>query len=198
MINPTPEFDYQPSGPEPFPAPPKKSHKLAWILGSLAAVLALCIGGTAIIALATDGTPTTAHKSTAPVVTLPSAEPGVQPPPTPTEAAPTEDPDQSLLDELFGDDTDPDAPVTVKGKLEFGDGVYHVGAKAADGGIPAGVYRLKTRVTKEDGCYWKKSSDPEGAKIIDNSFGSSGRLQVTLKKGVWFDSERCGIWRQQK
>lgn len=73
MTNPTPEF-------EPFPAPPKKSHKAAWIIGSaVALVVLLCIGAVSLIASAGD-TPRRANtpglskaKTAAPV------EPGVQP-----------------------------------------------------------------------------------------------------------------------
>lgn len=71
----------------------------------------------------------------------------------------------------------------------FGDGTYHVGED-----IPAGTYRLEVAATKQDLCYWSKSRDAEGSDIISNDIGGVGRLQVTLKSGQWFESNRCGTW----
>lgn len=79
--------------------------------------------------------------------------------------------------------TPPAAPATIE------DGLWHVGED-----VDAGTYRLKNPVSEEDFCYWKKSRDAEGSDIIDNDFAGSGRLQVTLKKGQWFESDRCGSW----
>lgn len=69
------------------------------------------------------------------------------------------------------------------------EGLYHIGEDA-----PAGTYRLAEPVARGDMCYWVKSNDAEGANIIDNSVDEAGRLQVTVKKGQWFNSERCGVW----
>lgn len=69
------------------------------------------------------------------------------------------------------------------------DGVYHVGED-----IAPGTYRLAEPVSSSDLCYWRKSKDAEGSNIIDNDLGSTGRLQVTLKRGQWFEANRCGTW----
>lgn len=78
---------------------------------------------------------------------------------------------------------------TPKPKPSLDEGLYHIGEDA-----PAGTYRLRDRIAKDDMCYWMKSSDAEGSNIIENSLGEAGRLQVTLKKGQWFTSSRCGVW----
>lgn len=70
-----------------------------------------------------------------------------------------------------------------------GDDIVHVGED-----VPAGVYRAATSVTKSSGCYWVKSSDAEGADIIDNDLPTGGRPQVTLKAGQWFTSSDCPAW----
>jgi hypothetical protein len=74
-------------------------------------------------------------------------------------------------------------PVTME------DGLYHVGED-----VPAGTYRMREAVTDDDWCYWRKSKDAEGSDIIDNDLAGSGRLQVTLKAGQWFETQRCGTW----
>jgi hypothetical protein len=75
------------------------------------------------------------------------------------------------------------APVTIE------DGLYEVGPD-----IKPGTYRLSVPVTSADFCYWSKSTDAEGQDIIDNDLAGVGRLQVTLKKGQWFKTNRCGTW----
>lgn len=68
------------------------------------------------------------------------------------------------------------------------DAIVHVGED-----VPAGTYRADTDVRGMD-CYWSKTNDAEGVDIIANALPSGGRPQVTLKKGQWFSSERCGSW----
>jgi hypothetical protein len=63
--------------------------------------------------------------------------------------------------------------------------------------FPAGTYRTTASVAGLD-CYWMKSSDAEGSNIVDNGLPGGGRPQVTLKKGQWFTSERCGTWQRIK
>lgn len=70
------------------------------------------------------------------------------------------------------------------------DAVVHVGED-----VPAGTYRVTTGVGGF--CYWKKSSDSEGQNIIANDIVTGGRPQVTLKKGQWFTSSRCGEWHKR-
>lgn len=62
--------------------------------------------------------------------------------------------------------------------------------------VPAGTYRATTEV---DGlCYWSKTRDAEGQQIIANGIPSGGRPQVTLKSGVWFNSQGCPDWSKQR
>lgn len=72
--------------------------------------------------------------------------------------------------------------------LVHGDDIVHVGED-----VPAGTYRTNDSVDSGD-CYWEKSSDAEGADIIDNDIVKAGRPQVTLKKGQWFKSQGCPDW----
>jgi len=72
-----------------------------------------------------------------------------------------------------------------------GDDVVHVGED-----VPAGTYRVVTAID-DNGCYWAKTSDAEGSKIIDNGIPSGGRPQVTLKTGQWFTSNGCPDWRKK-
>ena len=65
------------------------------------------------------------------------------------------------------------------------------------GDFPAGTYRVTASVAGMD-CYWLKASNAEGSDIVDNGLPQGGRPQVTLKKGQWFTSERCGTWVLQK
>ena len=70
-----------------------------------------------------------------------------------------------------------------------GDDLVHVGED-----VPAGTYRAASAVVDGDLCYWLKSSDAEGEKILDNDIPTGGRPQVTLKKGEWFKSQGCPDW----
>lgn len=70
------------------------------------------------------------------------------------------------------------------------DGIWKIGED-----FPAGTYRVTASVSGM-GCYWKKSSDPEGDEIISNDLPAGGRPQVSLKKGQWFTTERCGVWEK--
>lgn len=86
----------------------------------------------------------------------------------------------------------PKAPAVKAGANTFGDETVHVGEDVAPG-----TYRLRDAVAASDNCYWAKSTDAEGADIIANDLGSAGRLQVTLKKGQWFESRNCGVWAKK-
>ena len=87
------------------------------------------------------------------------------------------------------EDPTPEPKPTKPTKPTIEDGVYHVGED-----IAAGTYRLAEPVTNSDLCYWRKSKDAEGENIIDNDLAGVGRLQVTLKRGQWFETNRCGTW----
>lgn len=82
------------------------------------------------------------------------------------------------------------APAAAAPTIE--DGLYEVGPD-----IKPGTYRMVAPVTAEDLCYWSKSTDAEGRDIIDNDLAGVGRLQVTLKKGQWFKTDRCGTWARR-
>lgn len=69
-----------------------------------------------------------------------------------------------------------------------GDDLVHIGED-----IAPGVYRAVGKV-KSGMCYWKKSTDGEGDKIIDNEIVTAGRPEVTLKAGQWFSSRGCPTW----
>jgi hypothetical protein len=84
--------------------------------------------------------------------------------------------------------TPSNAPGKPKPASIGGDDVVHVGED-----VPAGTYRAKAAVDNQL-CYWQKSTDAEGAKIIDNGLPTGGRPEVTLKKGQWFTSQGCPEW----
>lgn len=73
-----------------------------------------------------------------------------------------------------------------------GDDVVHVGED-----IPAGTYRAVADVDEGGYCYWQKSSDAEGQKIISNGAPQGGRPQVVLKSGQWFSSTGCPGWAKR-
>ena len=73
-----------------------------------------------------------------------------------------------------------------------GDDLVHVGED-----VPAGTYRAVKSVQDGDLCYWVKSSDAEGEKILDNDIPTGGRPQVTLKSGQWFKSQGCPDWARK-
>jgi hypothetical protein len=81
----------------------------------------------------------------------------------------------------------PAPPTAIKG-----DDLVQVGED-----VPAGTYRAVAEVGEGDLCYWLKSADAEGEKIIDNGVPTGGRPQVTLKKGEWFTSQGCPEWRRK-
>lgn len=174
-------------GPPPenlVPPGPAKKPGLALPVKAMLIVLAvlaglgvlLCAAGMAITALAgSDG-----EKAAAPA-TSPGWEVadgngrtlGTYPTTEPTTVAPT---------------TEPPAPVKAP-PATIEDGLYHVGED-----IKPGTYRLAEPVDNSDFCYWGKFKDAEGENIIDNDLASTGRLQVTLKAGQWFETNRCGTW----
>lgn len=158
--------------------PPKRSKAPLVAVIVAAALLALCVLGVAVAAASgssDSGAP--ARPVHIPTVT-PNPEPdggvpdpGVRPESTPSPVpAPEPAPKRA-------------AATTID------DGLYEVGSD-----VPAGTYRLAEPVKNSDLCYWRKSKDAEGVDIIDNDLAGVGRLQVTLKRGQWFESARCGTW----
>lgn len=152
----------------PPPTPPAKSRTGLTIGIIVASVFALCMLGT-VIAVATDDSKTPAR---------------------PIAVAPTVAPETPAADTTPTPDETPTAtPKPTAAPQSIDDGLYHVGED-----IPPGTYRLAEPVTSSDVCYWKKSKDAEGSNIIDNDLAGAGRLQVTLKRGQWFETTRCGTW----
>lgn len=194
----TPYGEYPPPTSPVDPVAGKPSHKarniLLIVVGAVLLLCAVSIG--AVVSggdddkSASQSAPQTTRDPTPDATTV---EPGVQdtdPVAPGLPDFPEDTPDQA--------DEDPDVPAKVNGKVEFGEGAYKVGVFKTDGTeIPAGTYQLKVRVSSDDMCYWKKTSDSEGDNILTNSLGQSGKLEVTVKRGTYFTSERCGIWRQK-
>lgn len=86
----------------------------------------------------------------------------------------------------------PSKGVTTKkaSATDIPEGVWSIGED-----FPAGTYRVAENLDAGSLCYWSKSSDPEGDKIIDNDIPTGGRPQVVLKKGQWFKTQGCGVWK---
>lgn len=157
--------------------PRKRTSPWTWVAAVIVGLMVLCGFMVLIGALAGPGTEpdpaptrTVTVRPTSPVPSQPSSSPTpgrTTPAPAPSTPPPTV----------------PAEPVSLE------DGIYHVGED-----IDAGTYRLAEPITADDWCYWRKSKDAEGSDIIDNDLASAGRLQVTLKKGQWFETQRCGTW----
>lgn len=143
------------------------------ILGSIVGTLLICFGGLVLIGALTETEPRGS---------------GIPDRPTPTTfTLPTDTGTPTTESTTVTAVPEPTKTVPIPTTLE--DGLYHVGEDA-----PAGTYRLADPVSESDGCYWEKSTDAEGEDIIANDFMGEGRLQVTLKKGQWFESDDCGTW----
>lgn len=70
----------------------------------------------------------------------------------------------------------------------FDDGVYEVGSD-----IKPGTY--KTTGSGES-CYYAKLRSPDTTDIISNN-NTEGPAVVTVSKGQYFTSARCGEWKRQ-
>lgn len=81
----------------------------------------------------------------------------------------------------------PAAAPTIEGDM--------IGRAGAD--FPAGTYRVERALAEGEYCYWIKSSDAEGKNVIEIDTPPGGRPQVTIKKGQWFRTSGCPIWRKQ-
>lgn len=176
----------QPYWQAPAPTPRKITTPVAIMIAVLGSVLLVCgIGScTAMFAPAPEPTAT---------VTRTVTQSPVSPPASSAPASPSPDPAQSESPEPPA--TPPAEPVKKVGPAPVeiqGDDLVLVGDD-----IPPGVYRAVERVTPDPWCYWKKSRDAEGSDIIDNDIVKAGRPQVTLKKGQWFETSRCPVWRKQ-
>jgi hypothetical protein len=167
-------YDTQPA---PAPKKSKTGRNLAIASTALGSIilLMLCMG-------VLGGCKTNSHSPFRHTVLTPSARAaaevgdGIAPVSTPDPVAPTS-PAKSAPKQVSISDED------TPGKV--------------GGDFPAGTYRVTASVAGMD-CYWLKASDAEGSDIIDNGLPQGGRPQVTLKKGQWFTSERCGTWALQK
>lgn len=149
---------------------------------SRAPMIAAIVGGTFVLLclIGTIGAIFTPEpKSAQPAAIVPSVESAPTAVGSPSADAPTPP----------GEPTPAPPKPEPAAKPTIEDGLYHVGEDVAPG-----TYRLAEPVTGADFCYWKKSKDAEGENIIDNDLASTGRLQVTIKRGQWFETSRCGTW----
>lgn len=79
----------------------------------------------------------------------------------------------------------------LKAARQVGDGKYTVGVT-----IEPGTY--SATVPAGSGCYWAiYVSGTNYADIIQNDFGSSGTMFVTISQGQDFESSGCGTWTRQ-
>jgi hypothetical protein len=177
---PQPYWPPQPQGEQPPPALKKKHTARNVVLATVGAVvLAVCgIGG---IGALIGGNDTTTGAVTSDTTRDPT--------PAATTEATTAAPTVTAAKPTTPAVAKPAAPKVIAISDEDTPGL--VGRD-----FPAGVYRVTTNVAGMD-CYWMKASDSEGNNIIDNDLPQGGRPQVTLKKGQWFTSERCGTWHRQ-
>jgi hypothetical protein len=74
------------------------------------------------------------------------------------------------------------------GTLIADDGSYLVGDE-----VKAGTWRTVTKGLIED-CYWERTSG--SGNIIDNHFGTSTRMTVTVRSGEIFKTQDCGDWER--
>ena len=149
-----------------------KSRLQPWLVVALFAAIVFCVAGiTTLVARSSDPAP----------VSSGTASPGTSVG-TATATA------SKAVGKQLAPKPKPAAPTIA------GDDLVHVGDD-----IPPGVYRAATKIVADGaaGCYWMKSSDAEGSKIIDNAMVQGGRPQVTLKKGQWFTSQGCPEWRKK-
>lgn len=139
-----------------------------WVLAGLIVVgLSFCIAGVVSTVTGSPAAPGTTTSTAVPVTGNPAL---AEVPAWPSTAPPATK-----------------APPTKAVAMIDADTLVHVGED-----VPAGTYRVPAGVA--DGCYWMKSSDAEGQKIIANDIVNGGRPQVTLKSGQWFTSSGCGEW----
>ncbi len=167
--------DWDNARTQPVSPHPSKRHPVVVYVIAAVVLVALCsLGGIAAIAvnLGDDG-----PKAKAPAVGNTVPDKGVRPTPNVPTATPSPSPAPTVK-----------PSPTPKPKPTITDGVWQVGED-----IPAGTYRAAENVSGMS-CYWAKYADSEGNNILSNDLPSGGRPQVTLKKGQWFNTERCGTW----
>lgn len=58
--------------------------------------------------------------------------------------------------------------------------------------VRPGTYRAKEPVNGD--CYWEITSDANGGNIVANDIVTGGRPTVTLARGQFFTTNRCGDW----
>lgn len=180
---------YQPGPQQPpvmpaYPPPARrKRNLLPWIISAAVAAVGLCLF---VAILATAG-PQKPAATSSPATSSPAAAVTGNP-------ALADVPEWSSANTVAPTTKAPTAPAKAKVQIEA-DTLVHVGED-----VPAGTYRAVWDANAGEAfgltgeCYWKKSSDAEGQDIIANDIVTGGRPQVTLKKGQWFTSARCGEW----
>jgi hypothetical protein len=162
-----------PQAPYPYapPTAPRKSNAGKIIVGIVTGVLAVCIGGSVIAAIAGSDDPKNAGTITQDEANRRAAlaETSTSPSPAVTTTAPAAKPTTSAPAPKPTKTTKPTPP-----PVEIGEGVYLVGED-----IPAGRYKVIERA--DSGCYWSRTR-PDSDDIIDNSL-AGGFPAFTAKKG---------------
>ncbi|MFB7605352.1 hypothetical protein [Streptomyces gardneri] len=165
----------------------KSSGVKPWLTHGAVALVFLIIGAT----LGGGGSGETAQDGKRPTATAPTEavapETNTPGPVVPETAAP--DPASEVVEEP--DPTPPPAEETGPADHFPGDGEYLVGED-----IEAGTYR-SAGPADSFGCYWARLKDASGefeAIIANNNLQGPGR--VTLKKGEYFQTQRCQEWKK--
>lgn len=158
--------------PIPLPDPRRKRNRNI-VIGIAVAVLSCCIGGSLLAAFAgvpaPQAAPTTAVYDN-PMPSWPEPAPAASDAPTATKAA-----------------APPALPTTIE------EGIWHVGEDLAPG-----TYRVIEAVDSDEWwCYWSRTKDAESKRLIANDLVTGGRPQVTLKKGEWFTTRGCPLWKRR-
>lgn len=104
-----------------------------------------------------------------------------------------EDEDSSVQKAVSGP-----SPVKPRGSQpsEITEGIWEVGTT---GGVASGTYRVSDALDTGSTCYWAIMSGPgdDPNAIIQNDIVTGGTPQVTLKKGQWFKTSGCGVWKRR-
>ena len=70
----------------------------------------------------------------------------------------------------------------------MGEGTHKIGVDAVPG-------QYKTRVPEDSYCYWERSDNDDWSGIA-GYVNPGAHASVTVKRGQFFTSEDCGIWKR--
>ncbi|MFF2774566.1 hypothetical protein ACFVU3_06625 [Streptomyces sp. NPDC058052] len=189
MNSPTPEPHTAPGSLPPFPQPPAKrtTRAKSWLTHGAVAFVSLIVGA----ALGGGDAGETVQDAKRPASAAPTQEPAPDPTTPDPVVAETVAPDPTTEAPEEPETTPP--PTEEAGPADHfaGDGEYLVGED-----IRAGTYKT-TGPDGSFGCYWARLKDASGefdAIIANNNLQGPGR--VTLKKGEYFQTQRCQEWKK--